>query len=167
MTGAGDRLEVVHRGLERLAEERGDITQEVLERYYSDQPGARESFRQHGLNDVHGLEARMVEESVYLLLRWVEDPPATKIDQATTIVHHNDTLAVGPRWYMCLIDAVLAILLETVRTPLAMGGPRPAGAADSTSSAAVRRRREDPWSVQPGAHALGTGRFSIMATSPS
>ena len=54
----------------------------------------------------------MVSESVYLLLRCVEEPVAARIDQATTIVHHNDTLDVGPRWYMGLIDAVLDILLE-------------------------------------------------------
>ena len=56
----------------------------------------------------------MVSESIYLLLRWVEEPAAVRIDQASTIVHHNDTLKVGPRWYMGLIDAVVAIVLETV-----------------------------------------------------
>ena len=56
----------------------------------------------------------MVSESIYLLLRWVEEPAAVRIDQASTIVHHNDTLKVGPRWYMGLVDAVLAIVLETV-----------------------------------------------------
>ena len=107
-----DRKALVHEGLNRLAEERGDITAEVLERYYASQPAARQSFERHGLNDVAGLEARMVSESVYLLLRWVEEPAAARIDQATTIVHHNDTLDIGPRWYMGLIDAVLDILLE-------------------------------------------------------
>jgi hypothetical protein len=107
-----DREALVREGLERLAEERGDITAEVLERYYAAQPDARQSFERHGLNDIAGLEARMVSESVYLLLRWVEEPNAVKIDQATTIVHHNDTLDIGPRWYMGLVDAVLDILVE-------------------------------------------------------
>jgi hypothetical protein len=107
-----DREALVRESLERLADERGDITAEVLERYYRAQPDARQSFERHGLNDTSGLEARMVSESVYLLLRWVEEPLAAQIDQATTIVHHNDTLDIGPRWYMGLVDAVLEILLE-------------------------------------------------------
>jgi hypothetical protein len=107
-----DREALVRESLKRLADERGDITAEVLDRYYRAQPDARGSFERHGLNDIPGLEARMVSESVYLLLRWVEEPVAARIDQATTIVHHNDALDIGPRWYMGLIDAVLDILLE-------------------------------------------------------
>lgn len=116
MDAAIDRSALVRKGLERLAEERGDITAEALERYYASEPGARQSFERHGLGDVAGLEARMVSESVYLLLRWVEEPAAVRIDQASTIVHHNDTLDIGPRWYMGLIDAVLDILLEDTET---------------------------------------------------
>lgn len=56
----------------------------------------------------------MVAESIFLLLRWVEDPSATRIDQGTTIVHHNDTLEIGPRWYMELVDAVLHVLLKSI-----------------------------------------------------
>jgi hypothetical protein len=101
-------------GLERLAEERGDITAEALERYYVRMPEARRSFEYHGLDDVAGLEARMVSETVFLLLRWIEDRSATMIDQGSTIVHHNDALEIGPRWYMGLVDAVLEVLLETI-----------------------------------------------------
>jgi hypothetical protein len=107
-----DRAALAHASLERLAEERGDITADVLSRYYAAQPDARQSFERHGLSDVSGLESRMVSESVFLLLRWVDEPFAAKIDQATTIVHHNDTLDIGPRWYMGLVDAVLDVLLE-------------------------------------------------------
>jgi hypothetical protein len=109
-----ERVELAHAGLERLAAERGDVTAEVIARYYAAHPGARASFERHGLDDVAGLEARMVAETVYLLLRWTEDPRATMIDQGSTIVHHNDTLEVGPRWYIGLVDAALDVLLETV-----------------------------------------------------
>ena len=118
-----DRQALVRESLVRLADERGDITAEVLERYYRAQPDARGSFERHGLNDLPGLEARMVSESVYLLLRWVEEPVAARIDQATTIVHHNDTLDIGPRWYMGLIDAVLDILLEAAELEAAEERP--------------------------------------------
>lgn len=111
---AAERIELARAGLERLAEERGDVTAEVIARYYAAMPDARASFAFHGAGDTAGLEARMVAESVFLLLRWVEEPVACKIDQATTVVHHNDALEIGPRWFMGLVDAVLAVLLETV-----------------------------------------------------
>ncbi|MGX7952247.1 hypothetical protein ACWPM1_06725 [Tsuneonella sp. HG249] len=115
MTGAsGHRVPLAEASLGRLAEERGDITAEVLERYYAAEPGARASFAHHGLGDTSGLEARMVAETVFLLLRWVEEPAAVMIEQGTTIVHHNDTLEVGPRWYMGLVDATLEVLLENI-----------------------------------------------------
>lgn len=108
------RMALAHASLERLVEQRGDAVRDVMERYYRAMPEARHSFLNHGLGDVDGLEARMVSESFFLLLRWVEEPRGTSIDQATTIVHHNDTLEIGPRWYMGLVDAALAVLLETV-----------------------------------------------------
>jgi hypothetical protein len=109
-----NRVALAQASLGRLADQRGDVTAPVLERYYAVMPDARRSFVDHGLGDVAGLEARMVAESFYLLLRWAEEPSATRIDQATTIVHHNDALAIGPRWYMGLVDAALEVLLETV-----------------------------------------------------
>lgn len=109
-----ERTNLAQRGLERLVEQRGDVTQDVLARYYRAMPDARESFVYHGLSDVAGLEARMVAETFFLLLRWVEERSSAQIDQATTIVHHNDTLEIGPRWYMGLVDAALQVLHETL-----------------------------------------------------
>ena len=109
-----ERESLARRGLERLAEQRGDVTRDVLLRYYRAMPDARASFVHHGLSDVEGLEARMVAETFFLLLRWVEEPSSAQIDQATTIVHHNDTLEIGPRWYMGLVDAALDALHETL-----------------------------------------------------
>jgi hypothetical protein len=114
MTQADDRVTLAHAGLDRLAEQRGDITAEVIARYYAAMPDARASFEHHGGNDVAGLEARMVAEAVFTLLRWVEEPIASKIDQGTTVVHHNDALEIPPRWYMGLVDAVLALVHETL-----------------------------------------------------
>lgn len=114
MSRATDRALLVQSTLQRLADQRGDVTAEVLERYYRRMPDARASFEHHGLGDRAGLEARMVTESVFLLMKWTEDPRAAEIDQGTTIVHHNDVLEIGPRWYMGLIDAVIEIVVETL-----------------------------------------------------
>lgn len=114
-----ERAALVRASLQRLADGHGDVTPQVLERYYRAMPEARASFEHHGLNDVPGLEARMVAESLFLLLQWAEDRPSALIDQGITVVHHNDALGIGPRWYMGLIDAVVETALATIPSEVA------------------------------------------------
>lgn len=116
------RIALAETSLERLAETRGDVTEPVLAAYYARYPDARASFEHHGLGQTAELEGRMVAESLYLLLRWVEDPAAARIDHGTAIVHHNDTLLVPPHWYLGLIDAALEVLLANI--PEAAAGER-------------------------------------------
>ncbi len=47
-------------------------------------------------------------------MQWAEDPYSARIEQGTTIVHHNDTLEIPPRLYLGLIDAVLEVLFTTI-----------------------------------------------------
>ncbi len=112
--------EIAERSLERLSAERGDVTREVIARFYHAFPDARASFEQHGLGDVAGLEGRMVAETAFLLLQWSESPEIARIDHGTAVPHHNDTLKVGPHWYLGMVDALFSILYETL----------PAGAKD-------------------------------------
>jgi len=109
-----DRSTLAERSFERLAEQQGDITQGVIDNYYRDNPGTRESFDFHGLGNRPDLEGRMVAETVFMLMQWAVDPAGTKISQGTTICHHQDTLHVGPHWYIGLIDAVLAALWTSI-----------------------------------------------------
>lgn len=109
-----DRGALAELGFTRLAGAKGDITAEVIERYYRACPDARASFIHHGLGNAPELEGRMVSETAFLLMRWAADPSAAKIEQGTTICHHQDTLEVGPQWYIGLIDAVLETLLECI-----------------------------------------------------
>ena len=109
-----DRSELAQRSLERLAEVGGDVTRPVLDAYYARHPDARASFEHHGLGHTAELEGRMVAESLYLLLTWIEDPATARIDHGTAIVHHNDSLHIPPRWYLGLLDAALDVLLRTV-----------------------------------------------------
>lgn len=108
------RAELAERSLTRLAEQRGDVTAPILETYYTHHPDARASFEHHGLGQTAELEGRMVAESLFLLLTWVEDPATARIDHGTAIVHHNDTLHVTPHWYLGMVDASLEVLLESV-----------------------------------------------------
>ena len=105
---------LAERSFGRLAEARGDITRDVLEIYYRQIPSGRESFVRHGLGNVSELEGRMVAATAFLLMKWAEEPYSARIEQGTTIVHHNDTLEIPPRMYIGLIDAVLEVLLSTI-----------------------------------------------------
>jgi hypothetical protein len=109
-----DRSDLAQASLERLAEVGGDITRPVLDAYYARHPDARASFEHHGLGETAVLEGRMVAESMYLLLTWIEDPATARIDHGTAIVHHNDSLDIPPRWYLGLVDAALEVLLHTI-----------------------------------------------------
>ncbi|MGQ7828839.1 hypothetical protein [Altererythrobacter sp. Z27] len=100
--------------VERLVEQRGDITGEVIARYYARFPEARASFEHHGCGYREELEGRMVNTTAFFLFQWIENRASTLIEQGTTIPHHHDTLQVGPQWYMGLIDTVLEVLLETI-----------------------------------------------------
>jgi len=105
---------IAERSLERLSLECGDVTAEVMKRFYRAFPDARASFIHHGLSDVAGLEGRMVAESAFLLLQWSESPQTARIDHGTAVPHHNDTLKVGPHWYLGMVDAFLSLLYETI-----------------------------------------------------
>ncbi|TNE59809.1 MAG: hypothetical protein EP341_01905 [Sphingomonadales bacterium] len=109
-----DRSMLAERSFERLAEIKGDITQAVLETYYRAHPDARASFEHHGLGNTAELEGRMVAETVFLLMQWAANPRNAQIEQGTTICHHHDTMEIGPRWYLGLIDAVLSELLDSI-----------------------------------------------------
>lgn len=109
-----DRTALAETSMARLAEQKGDITAAVIERYFRSMPEARASFAHHGLGNQAELEGRMVAETAFLLLKWAESPAVARVEQGTTIVHHQDTLVIGPQWYMGLIDAVLCELLETI-----------------------------------------------------
>lgn len=106
--------ELAEASFERLAEEYGDITERVIERYYGTHSDAQASFAHHGLGDTAELEGRMVSTTAFMLMQWASDPVSTRIAQGTTIVHHQDTLLIGPRLYIGLIDAVLEVLFETI-----------------------------------------------------
>lgn len=109
-----DRAALAERSMERLVEQVGDITGPVLDIYYARHPGTRQSFVHHGMGDTAELEGRMVTATAFMLLQWASDPYSTRIEQGTTIVHHNDTLVIGPQWYVGLVDAVLQVLHETI-----------------------------------------------------
>lgn len=100
--------------LERAADRLGDITDPVMERYYAVHPGARESFREHGLGNTVKLEAEMVESVLYCLMSWLDRPEEVRILLDTTVPHHEETLHVDNNWFTGLIDAAVHVICETI-----------------------------------------------------
>jgi len=100
--------------LERAADRLGDITNPVMERYYAVHPGARESFREHGLGNTVKLEAEMVESVLYCLMSWLDRPEEVRILLDTTVPHHEETLHVDNNWFTGLIDAAVHVICETI-----------------------------------------------------
>ncbi len=100
--------------LERAADKLGDITHPVMDRYYAVHPGARESFREHGLGNTVKLEAEMVESVVYCLINWYDRPEEIRIMFGSTVPHHKHALNVSNEWFAGLIDAAITIISDTV-----------------------------------------------------
>ncbi len=100
---------------ERAAEELGDITQPVMQRAYADCPEALACFERHGLGEkLQDLEAVMVEQTLYCVLAWEENPGAARITLETTIPHHAETLEVPLPFFWSIFEALFDELAERV-----------------------------------------------------
>ncbi|HEY9090319.1 hypothetical protein [Parasphingorhabdus sp.] len=108
------KLALLETSLERAADRLGDITDPVMARYYKIHPGARESFREHGLGNSKKLEAEMVESVLYCLMTWLDRPEEIRIMFGSTVPHHEDTLAVNSDWFSGLVDAAVHVITETI-----------------------------------------------------
>ena len=105
---------LLENSLERAAERLGDITGPVMNRYYANHPEARASFDEHGLGNVSKLEAEMVESALYCLMNWFDRPEEIRIMFGSTVPHHEDTLKVSSDWFSGLVDALIAVIRDTV-----------------------------------------------------
>lgn len=105
---------LVHRGLERAAEELGDITAPVYALYYNRCPEARAKFIEHGPHGKERLEGEMVEQSLYCLMEWFASPGEIEIVLITTIPHHIETLGVDSSLFAKLITAICDVVVETI-----------------------------------------------------
>lgn len=109
-----EKTALLETSLERAADKLGDITDPVMNRYYAEHPGARESFREHGLGNTVKLEAEMVESVVYCLMTWLNRPEEIRIMFGSTVPHHEETLHVNSDWFSGLVDAAVHVINETI-----------------------------------------------------
>ncbi len=108
------KLAIVETSLERAAEQLGDISTPVMERYYLAFPDAQTSFEEHGLGNTAGLEAEMLDSVLYCLMNWLDRPEEIRIMFGSTVPHHEDALHVRYEWFSGLVAAAYDIIVETI-----------------------------------------------------
>lgn len=109
-----EKLALIEDSLTRAAEQLGDITPLVMDRYYADFPDARASFERHGLGKTSALEGEMVENCLYCLMTCLDRPMEVEIMLDTSVPHHHVTLDVPLSWYQGLVDAAIDVVVETI-----------------------------------------------------
>lgn len=109
-----DRLALLDTSLERAAEQLGDITPDVMARFYARFPRARERFETLYLGEREKLEGEMVEQTLYCLMEWYADRGEVEIILYSTIPHHVGYLKIEPRFFSGLIDAVCETIVSTI-----------------------------------------------------
>jgi hypothetical protein len=111
-----DRGALLDAILTRAADQLGDLTEPVMQRFYRDFGDAKALFEHHGLGKRERLEAEMVETALYSVMTWVERPMEVAIMLYGSVPHHRNTLHVQPEWYCGLLNALIDLLAETIPT---------------------------------------------------
>ncbi|MGB7654046.1 MAG: hypothetical protein WBL74_01065 [Novosphingobium sp.] len=104
------RSELIEAGLGRAAEALGDPTQPVIDLFYARFPDARASFVHHSPRNPASLEAEMVGNTLYFVMRWFENPLEARIYFDTSVPQHRVALGVSPDWYRGFIEAFLDVI---------------------------------------------------------
>jgi len=105
---------LLNSSLERTAEKLGDITPNVMERFYARFQDARQCFEELYRGDRQKLEGEMIEQVLYCLMEWYDCPGEIEIVMVTTIPHHVECLHVHPEFFSGLIDAVCDTVVSTI-----------------------------------------------------
>jgi hypothetical protein len=111
---AAEKLAVLNTTLERAADQLGDITAPVMALYYQRFPQSLERFEQLWPGKRAELEGEMVERVLYCLMVWFESPGEIEIMLSGSVLHHSDTLHVGPDWFAGFLDAAADVIAGTI-----------------------------------------------------
>lgn len=114
MTTSLPNLQLIEEIFLRASEQLGDVTPHVMDLYYRAHPEVLECFERLSYGKRAQLEGIMVENSVYCLMRWFEDPSEVEILLSCSAVHHEETLKLSPVLYLDFIDATAAVIASTI-----------------------------------------------------
>lgn len=108
------KVKLLNLGLERAADRLGDVTPLAIQRFLDQFPQADAAFELHWSGSRRELEGQMVENALYCLMTWLEDPQDVACLLTDSVPHHKLTLHVDPAWYGGLIDATAEVIAETI-----------------------------------------------------
>jgi len=108
------KLSLMDEVLMRASEQLGDITPHVMAVYYRSHPEALAHFERLAFGKRAQLEGIMVENSVYCLMKWLEERSEVEILLSGSLIHHEETLKLPPDLYMDFIDATAAVVSATI-----------------------------------------------------
>lgn len=106
--------ELIDSILERVGDTLGDITAQVMARYYAAMPQAIERFEFHQPVRREKLEGEMVEQALYCLMRWHSDRSEIEIILSTTVPHHLFALDIPLALFTGMMDAVCETVAVTI-----------------------------------------------------
>lgn len=106
-------LKLVEAALERVAEQLGDVTPQVMARFFARCPDAEASFADHWPQNPARLQAEMVDNALYCVMTWFERRAEIEIILYTSVPHHKETLKIPSEWYRELLSAAVDVLAET------------------------------------------------------
>lgn len=99
--------------LEHVADQLGDITPLVMDRFYRDYPEARVLFVDLACGYPERLEASMVESALYCVMTWFERPAEIHIILAEAVPHH-ELLGVPVAQFIGLQVAVIDTIVSAL-----------------------------------------------------
>jgi len=109
-----EKQDIVNAILERAAEQVGDITGPVLERFYQECPEAHQLFKLLFPLDPCRLEAEMVEQSLYCIMHWYTSPDEIEIILLESVPHHAQTLNISATVFKSLLHATTEVIRSTI-----------------------------------------------------
>ena len=114
-------LTAVEDALTHVGDTVGDISAQVMARFYAMHPEMRAAFERLSLGKPRGLEGEMVEQIVFSLMELLHHPSEVRIMLQTTVPHH-EFLKVPTQCFNALIDCVVDVVLEELPQALKEDG---------------------------------------------
>jgi hypothetical protein len=109
-----EKIALIEVSLMRAAEMIGDLTEPVMAKFYRQCPQARAVFEHLSSGNRARLEAEMIENVLYCIMRWFERPQEIRIILFSSVPHHQETLKVDADWYEALLASGVDLIVGTV-----------------------------------------------------
>jgi hypothetical protein len=101
--------ELILHSLEHAGEIHGDITPLVCADLLKNHPGAEEYFDVRGSQFTAEIQAKMVQDSIYSCIEYLEVPEEAEIVLKYTIPQHQD-LGIPMKYFFALLESVANVV---------------------------------------------------------